>query len=650
MLLLNKKVLSSIFCGLMVSLFMATLLPTQALAAANAIWIDAATISYNGHTYKDDNIQNSNWQFKETDSADGCPDTINNFNYNATKGPYVSSKQNIHLNKQKPVPGGCSPDGVDNITLDDQPPGYNVLFTYTDGHNIQSVDGKKKYAYDDTSKAFLSTSDGTCKDFITVSGAKSDLQLTIRANTGGIADNATESLQGKYSTENRSYSGYSFYKSINSSGDVPLFDKTCHESTGIGTTADITNAGTAGTSTTAGGGNSSGDTPTCESQGNNLSWIICPIINMLADASTAMYTYIIAPWLSTDPIQIDSSKVIFQTWSSLRDIGNIVLVIAMLVIVFGQAIGGGMVNAYTAKKVLPRILIAAVLINISIYLVAAMVDVTNVLGHGLSTILTDAVTNGGGSTNLTINPGTQAALYIGYIAGAGGTIWVAAAATTAFLGTLVQAFLLFILLPAFLAFLGVVITLILRQGIITALIIVSPVAFALYCVPGGEKYLKKWWDYLFKALLLYPIIALVFGVANIMALTTNQAGRGDKNGVSAVVFQLSSILLLFIPIFLIPFAFKFAGGAISSLYGTFSGWNKRGSEAIKGSVNDPNSMRNRIKDNFAAERVANGFSAGAIGTRLNPNRLSATGRAKSNAKLSAIKQSGLETLRKKKEG
>jgi len=74
-------------------------------------------------------------------------------------------------------------------------------------------------------------------------------------------------------------------------------------------------------------------------------------------------------------------------WSSFRLYGDIVLVIALLVIVFGEAIGGGVIDAYTAKKVLPRILIAAILINLSIYIVAALEDIVNIVGSGLDSLI-----------------------------------------------------------------------------------------------------------------------------------------------------------------------------------------------------------------------------------------------------------------------
>lgn len=365
------------------------------------------------------------------------------------------------------------------------------------------------------------------------------------------------------------------------------------------------------------GGGTTSEEVSCESTGASLSWIVCPVISFFGNATQAMYENIIAPWLKTDTFDFSSTSAVYRGWSNLRLYGNIILIIAMLVIVFGQTIGGGLVDAYTAKKVLPRILIAAVLINLSIYIVAAMVDITNILGSGFTTLFTEMVGGSGGNT-LTFSGGTSGAL-IGSVVGTGAlSIWAVVATSGAIIGALVQAVLLFVLLPAFLAILGVFVTLILRKGLILFLVLISPIAFALYCLPNTEQYFKKWWDLLLKALLVYPIISIVFGVSSVLAVTLNQSSNGDVNGLSAAVGQLASIIILVLPLFLIPFAFKLAGGAIGSLYGTIAGYNKRGSEAIKGNANDPNSLRNKSKRNVG-EQMTRYQASIAHASRNNPN-------------------------------
>jgi len=59
---------------------------------------------------------------------------------------------------------------------------------------------------------------------------------------------------------------------------------------------------------------------------------------------------------------------------------------------------------------------------------------------------------------------------------------------------------------------------------------------------------------------------------------------------------------------MIPFAFKLAGGTISTLYGAISGWNKKAHEGILGNPNDPNSLRNssrrKVGQRFTRKRTA----------------------------------------------
>ena len=62
---------------------------------------------------------------------------------------------------------------------------------------------------------------------------------------------------------------------------------------------------------------------------------------------------------STDASSIDS--ITYSVWSNFRIYGNIILVIAMLVIVLAETIGGGLIDAYTVRKMLPRILVTRIL-------------------------------------------------------------------------------------------------------------------------------------------------------------------------------------------------------------------------------------------------------------------------------------------------
>jgi len=335
--------------------------------------------------------------------------------------------------------------------------------------------------------------------------------------------------------------------------------------------------------------------PSCDGSGFSLSWIFCPVINGMVDGISSINTNLIQPELQVTPIVTSPPSTACTTnpngptcdpahayaiWSSFRLYGNIVLVIALLALVFGEIIGAGVVDAYTLKKMLPRILIAAILINLSIYIVATMIDISNVIGHGITYLISQPFVAAGANT---IKFSDLSGLLGGV--GVAGTIW-----GLAVLGTTVLPFLLlFILLPAFIAIIGVVLTILFRQALVILLVLSAPIAFALYCLPNTEIYFKKWWSLLFKTLLIFPIVEALFALSNALAVTISSTGGSNP------ITQILAVIALFVPLFLIPFAFKLAGGILGSVNGAINGAGKKLTEAIKGNPNDPNSLRNRSK-------------------------------------------------------
>jgi hypothetical protein len=350
--------------------------------------------------------------------------------------------------------------------------------------------------------------------------------------------------------------------------------------------------------------------PSCESSGFSLSWIMCPLIDGMATAVDGIYKDLVQPLLKTPAVEIsqpadclnlppnttppsgcDPAKT-YQVWSDFRTYGNIFLVIALLGLVFGEIIGGGIIQAYTAKKMLPRILLAVILINLSLYLVAALLDITNVIGAGLSNLITAPFSSSGAFyIHLT---GAASGLGLATFVGAGALgIW----AVVGLAPVLIIMFLLFVLLPALFAMLAVLFTVVIRQGIIVFLVISSPVAFALYVLPNTEQYFKKWWHLLFTTLLVYPIIAVLFSLGNVLSVTLSDSSY-RQNGVTATVSGLVAMVAIIMPLFLVPFAFKMAGGIMGSIYGGLSSLGKKAVSGIQGDPRNPNSLQNNLRRRF----------------------------------------------------
>ncbi len=381
-----------------------------------------------------------------------------------------------------------------------------------------------------------------------------------------------------------------------------ITDEECESTIATDTAVAASSAGALGT----GEGD---DNATCEANGNPMSWLFCPLINGLATAADKTFELLIVPLLRTKPIDFEnvSEDITFQVWSSFRILGNIILVIALLILVFGQSIGGGLLDAYTAKKMAPRILTAAILINLSIYIVALLSDLTNVLGAGMQALITAPVEDAGRLT-IAFGAGSQAAGLLGLNALAGAAFLVIGAGGGP---TLLLFLLLFVLLPAFIAMLGVFITLILRRGLILFLIVISPIAFALYVLPATEQYFRKWWSLLTKTLLIYPFIAAVFAIADVLSAllapgnSTSQDNIVSK-GAAGLISEFAAVVITVIPMFLIPFSFKIIGGALATLYAAITSPGRKGLEYLKGNPNDKTSLRNRTR-----ERLGQSYARGA---------------------------------------
>ncbi|HVW23016.1 MAG TPA: hypothetical protein VHB51_00830 [Candidatus Saccharimonadales bacterium] len=324
-----------------------------------------------------------------------------------------------------------------------------------------------------------------------------------------------------------------------------------------------------------------GDTvdPNCESSGITLNWVFCGIYDGISDSATFILTHLIEPELKTAPLCLNGTgpncsphDPTYAIWSNFRVYGDIFLVIALLVIVFGEAIGGGVIDSYTVKRTLPRLLAAAILINLSIYIVAFALDVGNILGGGIGSLIT-APLQGAGA--FTIHPnGTVATAEVGALGiiglafaakGAAGALTSKAGLKALF--TLKGGSVLIdgILIPAFLLFVAILATIAVRKAIILALVFVSPVAFALYALPNTEQYFKRWWKLLQEMVLVYPIIVLMFAVSDVLSVTV-EAPTATTGAASAGVNLLLSFVFLIIPLFMIPFSFKLAGGVLGRIH------------------------------------------------------------------------------------
>ena len=338
----------------------------------------------------------------------------------------------------------------------------------------------------------------------------------------------------------------------------------------------------------------------CDVQG--IGWFICPVSNWLADGIDFMYSAL-QQFLKTKPLETtNQNSGIYLAWVIMRNISNVAFIVAFLVIIYSQLTSVGISN-YGVKKMLPRLVIAAVLVNLSFTFCAVLLDLSNIAGYAFQDafmgIKNTISTVGENTSTWTWSEVISTALSNGALA-VGAGYAVSLALTTEILPMLVPAATL-----AGLTLLFILLIMAARQALIIILIIVSPLAFVCYLLPGTEKWFKKWRDLFFTMLVFFPAFAVVFGGAQLAGILIIQNASGSNGAIMHVLGMLVQI----IPLAITPLIMKFSGGVL----GKFAGF-----------VNDKNKGLYDRSKNYAKDRretIKNKKLANANMARFNPNRL-----------------------------
>jgi len=300
------------------------------------------------------------------------------------------------------------------------------------------------------------------------------------------------------------------------------------------------------------------DTP-CETNAGGwaFSWAACPVL----DAASGLTNTLLGMFedqLSFSVDQLGQPNVagsgaynVHKSWAIFRDIALALVVIVMLIMVFSQAISFGPFDAYTVRKLLPKLIAAVILIQLSWFGVEWLINLVNDVSQGIANIMYLPF---GGSENMDlwhlldnahISEGLLTVLNWS-------ALFVGAALGVAFLFTMLG-----IALTAILALLAAFITLVFRKILLLLVLIFAPIAILLWILPGTERYYKMWRDNFLKALFMFPLIVALIAAGRIFA---SVVGNVDSN-------QFLSLLLIMIgffgPLFLLPKTFKWGGQAMT---------------------------------------------------------------------------------------
>lgn len=240
-----------------------------------------------------------------------------------------------------------------------------------------------------------------------------------------------------------------------------------------------------------------------------------------------------------------------------------------------------MFSNYTIKQALPRLIIAAIFINVSYWVCAIFVDASNLLGQSIFALLKGIAGNAvGGSSIIAITEvimaGSMAAGTV--VTGVAGTVLAAILVPTVAPQLLMGLAMLFgsVILTIALAILTAFLILAARQALIILLVVVSPIAFALYILPGTKSLFDKWRKLFTTMLAFFPLFSLLYGMSQV-AGSVLIAKSGDFAKTQSPVddlmlggaFLFMGIAAQFVPLFLSPWLLKNSTGILGQLGSKF---------------------------------------------------------------------------------
>ena len=361
---------------------------------------------------------------------------------------------------------------------------------------------------------------------------------------------------------------------------------------------------------------------------SGIGYVICPAMNGIAEGMDFVYKSI-RGFLEVQPMTTDVNNPIYRIWIVMRDIANIAFVMGFLVIIYSYLVGGGF-NGYEIRKILPRIVLAATLINLSYLICAVAVDISNIAGYSINQLFETVrdSTLSGSDTGVSDVNWTSVTAWV--LAAGGG-----AAAANALLpgitgGTTVAAAAsgLWMLLVPFLfggALIVMVTFLILaaRQALIFILIAIAPLAFAAYILPNTEKWFEKWRSLFFTMLIMFPAFGAVFGASQLAGDAIIRMAK-QTGSIEQIILGLGVMLA---PLAITPLLLRLGGGVLNRFAGVINNPQKGLHDRVKNYSKERMDERRANANKLNAEALAAG---GLTGRRQFARRRAANNFAKKN--------------------
>lgn len=221
-----------------------------------------------------------------------------------------------------------------------------------------------------------------------------------------------------------------------------------------------------------------------------VGWIVYGIVYILGLILMLIMWILIKVAQFNDFITADP---VIYGWVIVRDLCNMFFILILLIIAFATILR---IEQYSFKRLLPKLILMAVLINFSKLICGIIIDFAQVI---MLTFVNGFKDIGGG--NLTNMLGIEAMMEID----GKNTSEDSAVDAWSILGSYMLALLYTII--ALICLVALLAVLVMRMIMLWVYIVLSPLAYLLATFPQGQKYASMWWEKFSKEVIIGPILA-----------------------------------------------------------------------------------------------------------------------------------------------
>lgn len=285
-----------------------------------------------------------------------------------------------------------------------------------------------------------------------------------------------------------------------------------------------------------------------------LFWVIATILSLVL---------VLAANLANWVLQIGEfvkNPVVQHGWNITKGLANLFFVLILLIIAFAAILR---IETYGLKKALPKLIIAALLINFSMLIAGIIIDFSQVISNFF--IEAGAGTEQEGTFDLALRLSDGLNLYMWQEVPEG--TWEQQKVDP-ILGSIISGLgsIVFIL-GGIVAFLLMAFLLIIRIMVLWFLIILAPLAWLAWILPNTASMWNKWWHEFLRWAFLAPILAFFIYLA-LFTVATGGAAKLAESGFTPQPWLKGMILLILNYVFLL---FLLFGGLITANKMSFYG-------------------------------------------------------------------------------